>query len=295
MIRSMTGYGRADALLEDKRLVVEIKSFNHRYLEVSLRLPGILLPLELEMRKKIGGRLSRGRIEATIRMDSEMDPEMGNRFELNLPLIRNYYALLVKLKEELNLKGEITLDVIAGFKDVFVPLEAGKNLAGVWEWIEKVLDEAITDLIRMREREGEIIYQDLISRIDSIRGCLGSIMLRAPQVVIEYQKRLANRVKELTGGIMTIDESRLGQEVAIMAEKSDITEEIIRFKSHISQFCDVINSDDAVGRKIDFLLQEMVREVNTIGSKSCDADISQGVVEIKGELAKLREQVQNLE
>jgi len=294
MIRSMTGYGRAESLLEDKKLVVEIKSFNHRYLEVSLRLPGILLPLELEIRKKIGGRLSRGRIEATIRMDSESGSENGSRFELNLPLIRNYYELLVKLKEEFNLKGEITLEMMAGFKDAFVPPEAGKNLVGMWERIEKVLDEAITDLIKMREKEGEVIYRDLISRIDAIRECLEAIMLRAPQVVMEYQKRLASRVKELTSGI-TIDEFRWSQEVAIMAEKTDITEESIRLKSHISQFCDLINSDEVVGRKVDFLLQEMVREVNTIGSKGCDADISRRVVEIKSELAKLREQVQNLE
>jgi len=295
MIRSMTGYGRAEALLEDKKLVVEIKSFNHRYLDVSLRLPVILFPFEFEIRKKIGENFSRGRIEAAIRWDSEMELEMGNRFELNLPLIRNYYALLVKLNEELNLKGEITLDLMAGFKDAFVPLEAGKNLTDIWERIEKILDEAIAGLIKMREKEGEIIYRDLTSRIDSIRGYLDSITLRAPQVVIEYQKRLANRVKELTGGIWVIDESRLSQEVAIMAEKMDITEEIVRLKSHISQFCETMNMDDAVGRKVNFLLQEMVREVNTIGSKSCDAYISQSVVEIKSELAKLREQVQNLE
>jgi uncharacterized protein (TIGR00255 family) len=294
MIRSMTGYGRAELLIEDKMLVVEIKSFNHRYLEVSLRLPGILLPLELEIRKKIGGRLSRGRIEATIRMDSESDSENGSRFELNLPLIRNYHELLVKLKEEFNLKGEITLEMMAGFKDAFVPPEAGNNLVNIWERIEKVLNEAITDLIKMRGKEGEVIYRDLISRIDAIRECLEAIMLRAPQVVMEYQKRLASRVKELTSGI-TIDEARWSQEVAIMAEKTDITEESIRLKSHISQFCDLINSDEVVGRKVDFLLQEMVREVNTIGSKGCDADISRRVVEIKSELAKLREQVQNLE
>jgi len=294
MIRSMTGYGRAELLLEDKMLVGEIKSFNHRYLEVSLRLPGILLPLELEIRKKIGGRLSRGRIEATIKMDSESGEDVGSRFELNLPLIRNYHELLVKLKEEFNLKGEITLEMMTGFKDAFVPPEAGKNLVDIWERIEKVLDEAITDLIKMREKEGEVIYRDLISRIDAITECLEATMLRAPQVVMEYQKRLASRVKELTSGI-TIDESRWSQEVAIMAEKMDITEESIRLKSHISQFCDIINSDEVVGRKADFLLQEMVREVNTIGSKGCDADISRRVVEIKSELAKLREQVQNLE
>ena len=294
MIRSMTAYGRAESLLEDKSLVVEIKSFNHRYLEVSLRLPHILLPLEAEMRKKIGGRLSRGKIEVSLRMDSESGWENGSGFELNLPLIRNYYALLLKLKEEFNLKDEITLEMMAGLKNVFVPPEVGKNLVDMWEKIEEVLDRAITDLIKMRETEGEVIYQDLTSRTDAIRGYLDPITLRARELVMEYQKRLANRVKELTDGII-IDEARWAQEVAIMAEKSDITEEIVRLKSHIGQFCDVIDSDEAVGRKVDFLLQEMVREVNTIGSKSCDADISRRVVEMKSELAKLREQVQNLE
>jgi uncharacterized protein (TIGR00255 family) len=146
----------------------------------------------------------------------------------------------------------------------------------------------------MREKEGELICRDLTLRIGTIRSCIDFIMSRAPQVVTEYQKRLINRVKELADGI-AIDEFRCSQEIAIMAEKSDITEENIRLKSHINQFCDTIYSEEAVGRKVDFLLQEMVREVNTIGSKSYDVDISRNVVEIKSELAKLREQVQNLE
>ncbi|MDO8785209.1 MAG: YicC/YloC family endoribonuclease, partial [Syntrophales bacterium] len=195
MLKSMTGYGRAELLIEDKRLAVEMKSFNHRYLDVSLRLPALLLPFEIEIRKKIGGCLSRGRIEASIRVDSESGSESGPRFELNIPLFQNYYALLVRLKESFNLKGDVTLEMLAGFRDAFVPPETGKNLLGMWERIEKVLAEAITDLIKMRENEGEIICRDLISRIDTIRKCLDAIVLRAPQVVMEYQKRLANRVK----------------------------------------------------------------------------------------------------
>ncbi|MFA4916067.1 MAG: YicC/YloC family endoribonuclease [Syntrophales bacterium] len=295
MIRSMTGYGRAEVLIEEKMLVVEMKSFNHRYLDVSLRLPAILSLFEFEIRKKIGENFSRGRVEVAVRIDSESELEKVNRLELNLPLIRNYHALLVKLKEELNLKGEITMDLMAGFKDVFVPLESGKNLVDMWERIENTLDEAITNLVQMRGKEGEVIYRDLTSRVDTIMEYLDSITSRTPQVVIEYQTRVTDRVKELTDGIVVIDDSRLAQEVAIMAEKMDITEEIVRLKSHIGQFFETIDSEDAVGRKVNFLLQEMVREVNTIGSKSCDSYISQRVVEIKSELTKLKEQVQNLE
>ena len=155
-------------------------------------------------------------------------------------------------------------------------------------------DDAIRTLTEMREREGESLKRDLTARLTLIAGLLEKIFARSPQVLQDYQKRLSDRVRELTGG-MVVDEARLLQEVAMMAEKSDITEEIVRFRSHVSQFTDLFSGADAVGRKVDFIIQEMGREVNTIGSKSSDAEISRDVIEIKSELAKLREQVQNLE
>ena len=294
MIQSMTGYGRTEAILNDRKYTVEIKSLNHRYLEISLRVPTLLSPLELEIKKKISGRFTRGRIEASIRMDSDCGSISEGRYELNLPLIRNYYELLIRLKQELNLEEKITLTMMTGFRDAFVLKDPGLDLSVVWEDLESVLDKAMAALIEMRKKEGENIYHDLMQRLNLIMKSLDSIALRAPQVTVEYQKRLSERVKELTGG-MVLDDLRLGQEVAIMAEKSDITEEIVRLKSHIHQFGDLLKSIDAAGRNIDFIIQEMIREINTIGSKSSDADISRKVIEIKSELARIREQVQNIE
>jgi uncharacterized protein (TIGR00255 family) len=294
MIKSMTGYGKAEAVLAGRKFMIEMKSVNHRFLEMALRLPGMFLPLEGEIKKRIGEQFSRGRIEVNLRMDGDANTETAGRFTLNLPLIRNYHALLVQLKEELHIGDEITLSMMAGFRDAFVPTETSQDPAALWEGISRILDDAIRTLSEMREKEGESLRCDLVARLGLIAGFLEGIACRAPQVVLDYRKRLTDRVRELTGG-MVVDEARLLQEVAIMAEKSDITEEIVRFRSHIDQFNDLLTGEDAAGRKIDFLIQEMGREINTIGSKSGDAEISRSVIEIKSELAKLREQVQNIE
>ncbi len=294
MIRSMTGYGRAESVLMGRKFVIEMKSVNHRYLETSVRLPSMLLSLEGEIKKRIGERFSRGRIEVTCRIDVDGSGEAGGRFSLNIPLVRNYYTLLGQVKDELHLGDEITLAMMAGFRDIFAPTESIQDPALLWEGLSAILDETIRTLTEMRQREGESLQRDLTARLSLIGGLLEGISDRSPQVVLEYQKRLADRIRELTGGVV-VDEGRLLQEVAIMAEKSDITEEIVRFRSHIEQFTDLLTEGDGAGRKIDFLIQEMGREVNTIGSKSGDAGISRNVIEIKSELAKLREQVQNIE
>ncbi|MCE5282144.1 MAG: YicC family protein [Deltaproteobacteria bacterium] len=293
MIKSMTGYGRAEAVLMGRKFAVEMKSVNHRYLEVSLRLPGMLSPMEADIKKRIGEQFSRGRIEATVRIDME-GTEAAGRYALNLPLMRNYHALLGQLKDELKLDGEITLAMMAGFRDIFIPTEPLQDPAALWEGLSGVLDDAIRMLTEMRLKEGQSLQRDLTERLGLIGGSLEGIAARTPQVVLEYQKRLDERIREITGGVV-VDESRLLQEVAIMAEKSDITEEVVRFRSHIGQFTELMAAGDGAGRKIDFLIQEMGREVNTIGSKSGDAEISRAVIEIKSELAKLREQVQNVE
>jgi uncharacterized protein (TIGR00255 family) len=294
MIKSMTGYGKAEAVLAGRKFLIEMKSVNHRFLEISLRMPGMLLPLEGGIKKRIGEQFSRGRIEATLRVDGDGNAENEGRFTLNLPLVRNYHALLGQLKEEFHLGDEVTLAMMAGFRDAFIPAETIQDPATLWEGLSKILADAIRTLTEMREKEGESLKRDLTGRLDRIAGFLEGIAGRAPQVVLDYQKRLTDRVRELTGG-MVIDEARLLQEVAIMAEKSDITEEVVRFRSHITQFIDLLAGADAAGRKIDFLIQEMSREINTIGSKSGDVGISRRVIEIKSELAKLREQVQNIE
>lgn len=294
MVRSMTGYGRAEATLNGHKFTVEIKSLNHRFLEISLRLPASLSALEMEIKKKIGAPLHRGKIDVTVRRDVQDGAENGQYLALNLPLVQNYFNLLTQLKQSLNLRDDISLEMIAGQKDVFLPVESPQDSVMLWRELEKVLEEALAGMMDMRRREGEILSRDLSDRLDLMVQLLCGIDAKAPRVVLEYQRRLADRIREMTGG-MVIDEARLSQEVAIFAEKSDITEEIVRFRSHIGQFLEMINSEDAIGRKVDFLIQEMNREVNTIGSKSGDADISKQVIEIKSELAKLREQVQNLE
>ncbi|HLA05331.1 MAG TPA: YicC/YloC family endoribonuclease [Syntrophales bacterium] len=293
MIKSMTGYGRAETILKGKRTVAEIKSLNHRYLEVSLRLPPTLASLEMEIKKKIAKVFSRGKIEVSIRMDYNGSPDKITGLDLNIPLIRSYYSLLCRIKQELNMKDEITLAMMAAFRDAFAAPEED-DIAAVWQLLEVVLDEAVVALTVMREKEGDVLCRDLRDRAATVARLLDVVGNRGPQALTAYQKRLRERIRELRGD-MEIDESRLMQEIAIMAEKSDIMEEIVRLRSHIDQFNDMLQSDQAVGRKVDFLIQEMGREVNTIGSKSGDAETSRHVIEIKSELARIREQVQNIE
>jgi uncharacterized protein (TIGR00255 family) len=294
MVRSMTGYGRAEAILNGQKYTVEIKSLNHRFLEISLRLPASLSALEMEIKKKIGEPLLRGKIDVSIRRDVQSSAENGQYLALNLPLAQNYFNLLMQLKQSLNLQDDISLEMIAGQKDVFQMAELPQDDSALWQGLAAVLEEALAGMMEMRRREGEILSRDLSARLDLMAQLLSRIEAKAPQVVLEYQKRLTDRVRELTSGLV-VDESRLSQEVAILAEKSDITEEIVRLRSHFGQFLEMLDREEAIGRKVDFLIQEMNREVNTIGSKSSDADISKQVIEIKSELAKLREQVQNLE
>ncbi|HOO90553.1 MAG TPA: YicC family protein [Syntrophales bacterium] len=294
MIRSMTGYGSAEAVFAGKKLIVEIKSLNHKNLESCIRLPAILTPLEMNIKKRVGERISRGRIEVTIRIDSDTVTNGGDTLVVNLPLINNYYATLTELKEKFDLKDTITLDMLVRLKGGIYVSEAEIDPEEAWDTISRALDDSIDSLIHMKDTEGRILHMDFVARIDTIKNYITELRLRIPQIVTNYQERLTARVKELTGDV-EFDESRFIQEIAIMTEKSDITEELVRFESHIQQFSNMLNSDIAIGRKMDFLFQEMHREINTIGSKSSDLAISGNVIEIKTELAKLREQVQNIE
>jgi uncharacterized protein (TIGR00255 family) len=291
---SMTGYGRAEAQIEGRKWIIEIKSLNHRYIEIITRLPNVLSSLEVDIKKRVGERIFRGRIEISIQADAESGPDNGVQYSLNTPLLRNYYSLLTKMKEELNLKDDVTLRTLSRFKEIFVPSETRFDPAAVWGGLQKTLDEALDALIRMRQVEGEVLKKDSLARLDTLKRYLASAKARAPRTVLEYKQRLQDRIRELTEGL-EMDPVRLSQEVALLAEKSDITEEIVRFESHISQMEKLLQGSDAIGRKIDFLLQEMGREVNTLGSKSNDIAIAQDVIELKSELAKLREQAQNVE
>ena len=292
MIKSMTGYGRVVALLNGRNIVVEAKSVNHRFLEISLRTPSALFPLEMEYKKKIGERFKRGRIDVSIRLEGEGADT--SKVNLNLEIAHNYFDVLTRLIAEFHLQETITLKSLTGFRDIFSPPSETQLSPDFLNEVERTLQEALSMLGNMRQDEGMALYSDMQMRLRVITEIMETIRLRAPQVVLDYQKRLADRIKELTAGL-AIDDARLAQEVAIMADRCDITEELVRMQSHISQFEALLQSEDAEGKKIDFLLQEMNREINTIGSKSNDAEITRQVIEAKSELGKVREQAQNIE
>jgi len=292
MIRSMTGYGRTETVLEGRNIIVEAKSVNHRFLEIFLRTPSALFPLEAEFKKKISERFKRGRIEVSVRLEGEgIDVSKVN---LNLEIARNYFDVLNRLKTEFDLQSPISLKTLTGFRDIFTPPSEVQLSPDFLNQVEKTFLESLAMLINMRQEEGLAMFQDMDMRLKAIMGSLKTIKSRAPQVVTEYQKRLAERIKELTAGY-ALDDARLAQEVAVMAERSDVTEEIVRMHSHIDQFEMLLHSEGTEGRKIDFLLQEMNREINTIGSKVSDVEITRQVIEVKSELGKLREQTQNIE
>jgi uncharacterized protein (TIGR00255 family) len=292
MIKSMTGYGRVVALLDGRNIAVEAKSVNHRFLEISLRTPSALFPLEMEYKKKIGERFKRGRIDVSIRLEGEGADT--SKVNLNLEIAHNYFDVLSRLKAEFHLQEPITLKSLTVFRDIFTPSSETELNPDFLSQVEKTLQEALSMLMNMRQDEGMALYSDMQMRLKVITEIMETIRLRAPQVVLEYQKRLADRIKELTAGYV-LDDVRLAQEVAIMADRCDITEELVRMQSHINQFEALLQSEDAEGKKIDFLLQEMNREINTIGSKSNNAEIARQVIEAKSELGKLREQAQNIE
>jgi len=291
---SMTGYGRAEALIEGRKWIIEIKSLNHRYIEIITRLPNALSSLEVDIKKRVGERIFRGRIEVSVQADAEAGGDSGVQYSLNVPLLRNYHSLLLKIKEELGLQDAIELKTLVRFKEIFVPSETRFDPAAAWGELRKTLDEALDALIRMRRAEGETLQKDFLARLGTLQRYMDSAKARAPRTVLEYKQRLQERIRELTEGL-EMDPARLSQEVALLAEKSDITEEIVRFESHVTQMEKLLRSGDAIGRKLDFLLQEMGREVNTLGSKSNDIAIAQDVIELKSELAKMREQALNVE
>ncbi|HPV49786.1 MAG TPA: YicC family protein [Smithellaceae bacterium] len=292
MIKSMTGYGRVETMYGGRNVVVEAKSVNHRFLEISLKMPSVLFPLEPEYKKKIAERFKRGRIDVSIRLEGE-DAELSG-INLNIDTARGYFNALMRLKEEFGIQEPVTIRDMISFRDIFAP-SADKELdAPFLGQVEKTLQEALSILVGMRQDEGISLFSDMQMRLQGIREMVETMRVRSPQVVMDYQKRLSVRIKDLAAGF-ELDDARLAQEVAIMAERCDITEELVRMGSHISQFEGLLKSDEAEGRKIDFLLQEMNREINTIGSKCNDLEIARQVIEAKSELGKLREQAQNIE
>lgn len=292
MIKSMTGYGRSEGIYENRNILVELRSVNHRYCEVSVKTPKSLLRIENRLKKIVQNRFSRGKIEIYITMNGS--EEQVKRLTLDKELAKQYFLILNDLKKELHLEGEIDLGILTNFKDVITVTEVEEETRGIESEVEKLLIRAMDSLESMRIEEGQSIAKDLLKRIKKLYKIVDGIEKKSPLVVREYRKRLMERVSEFAQGI-EIDNNRLLQEVAIYADRSDISEEVVRLKSHLNQLERMIEGDKAVGRGLDFLVQEMNREINTIGSKANDSTISFYVVSVKSEIERLREQVQNIE
>lgn len=294
MIKSMTGYGTAERDLPLGKVTVEARSINHKYLDISLRLPRGLFTLESTVRDLVKKRISRGRVDLTMRIDPSASTVPRYRLEADTSLAEEYIRLLDTLREKFGLKGEVTVDHIAGVREIVPFLEVKEDTELYGEEIASVTEQALGALDESRRREGEVLEADLMGRLEAARKLVEEIKGRAPLVVDAYRERLRERVRALLEGT-DFDERRFHQEVAYFAERSDVSEEVIRIESHLHQFETKLKEEGPAGRGLDFILQEMNRETNTIGAKATDVDIAHKVIEIKGELEKMREQVQNIE
>ena len=299
MLKSMTGFGRGQYEDENFSVTVEMKTVNHRYNEVAIRLPRFLNPLEDKIRKTILKTVNRGRIDVFINADYTSSENCTLKVDKNLAAA--YHRALQEVGsaiglEELTLNSAQEVMYLSRCQDVINVKEGFFDVETVWPKVEQAVAEALKNLVAMRETEGGNIYGDFIYRADLIAEKLTQIEARSPMVVEEYQAKLTDRLNNLLADHnITVEPERLLQEVAIFADRASITEEIVRLKSHIKQFKNIINSDQPVGRKLDFLIQEFNREANTIASKANDYTLAQIVVEIKAEIERIREQIQNIE
>lgn len=292
MARSMTGFGAGEIATAIGRYGVEIRSVNHRFCEVLVRLPRDLAPLEDRVRSLVQARVLRGRVEvAIIREDHGRRPRT---VKADLDLATAYQSALNDLTRALSLSGTLDLSDLIALPDLIRIEEPKEDLEASWPHVAAGVGAALDRLVAMRETEGARLADDMRRRVERLGGHLDAVEARAPQVLEEYHVRLSRRVAELLGGT-PVDAGRLATEVALLAERSDITEEVTRFRSHLAQFQTTLASGGAVGRTLDFIVQEMGREANTIGSKAGDLEITRRVIAIKGELESLREQIQNVE
>jgi len=294
MIKSMTGYGVAERDLPLGKIAVEVRSLNHKYLDISLKLPRDFFPLEPKVRDLMKKGVSRGRVDLIMRIDPSTSTVTRYRLEADMSLVEEYIHLLDSIKEKFGLKGEVTLDQIAGVRELIPFLEVQKETEPYWEEIASVAEQALKALDDSRRKEGEILEADLRGRVEQSRRLMEEIKDKAPLVVDAYRVRLHERMRALLEG-SDFDERRFHQEVAYFAERSDVSEEVIRMESHLRQFESKLTEAGPAGRGLDFIIQEMNREVNTIGAKATDVDIAHKVIELKGELERMREQVQNIE
>jgi len=288
----MTGFGRGEAESGGRTWVAEVRTVNHRFLDQRILLPRSLSPLEERVRKMITSNHDRGRVEVSIQLVG--NSVNGPLLRVNTDLARQYHSCLMKLKAEMRLDSPVALSDMLTLRDIISLEEQNPDLDTEWKLICSALDIAIGECCSMREQEGNALKEDLYERIDSFAGSMELIENRIPEIVRSRNDELKKRLNSILEGV-EIDPVRFAQEAAILADKSDVTEELVRLRSHIAQFTGFLESSEPVGRRLDFLLQEFLREVNTIASKISDAEIAHLSVELKNDIEKLREQVQNIE
>jgi len=292
MIKSMTGFGMSQSKFKGGSVIVEIRTVNHKFFDASLKLPETIAPFEDRIKEMLQKKIQRGKINVNIIYDNA-----GSRAEvitINKKLAKSYYSGLMNLKKHLGLKDTLGMKDMVGLPGVINYEVTQGGLVTLWPKIEKALSSALERLLADREKEGRATHRDLRRRIDNAAKMLAEIKSRSHLNIKEYRERFADRVKDLTSG-RQIDKGRLEMEVAIFAKNSDISEEIARLKNHLANFKRTIALNGEAGKKIDFIAQELHREINTIGSKASDFKISKNVIEIKSEIEKIREQAKNIE
>jgi uncharacterized protein (TIGR00255 family) len=292
MLKSMTGFGRAEGTTTLGKVIVESRSVNHRYCDINIKLPKRLSLFENRIKELVRSQVSRGRIDVSVRLEGIGEERV--QLSADLDLAEQYYRVLHDLKKKLQLKDDITLALLAGAKDLITAKEEQGDIEPYWQEVLPVLNQSFKNMDDMKRLEGESLTKDLRQRLERIGQQIQIIKQQFPSRLKAAFARLHDRLRSLLEGMET-DPLRFQQEIAILAERTDITEEIVRGESHLAQFSTLLEGNEPVGRKMDFLLQEINREMNTISAKANEAEISQNVVEIKSELEKIREQVQNIE
>lgn len=292
MIKSMTGFGRAQETVDGMTVTVELKSVNHRYFEFTAKVPRTYGFLEEKLKSFLNARVSRGKMECYVSIENLEESDM--EVVVNPSIAKGYVDALRTLSETFGLKEDYSAISIAKFPDVLTLRKAPADEEKIWNAVQKVTELAVERFVTMRETEGEKLRADILSKADTILEHVAFVESRSPQTVREYHEKLRQRMEELLENTQ-VDEQRLLTEAAIFADKVAVDEETVRLRSHISQLREFLNADEPIGRKLDFLVQEMNRESNTIGSKAQDVEIAKRVIAIKAEVEKIREQVQNIE
>lgn len=292
MIKSMTGYGRAQRTVDNMEITAEIRSVNHRYFEFSSRTPRAFGFLDDKLKSYVSSRVTRGKVEVYVSVN--MLESTATSVTVNMPLAKAYYDAFMQMSNELGIENSLSVNDIARFPDVLSVHKDEEDEQKIVDAVISVLSEAVDKFIQMREVEGEKLKEDVCSRCDTIENFVSQVESLSKQSVVTYRDRLEEKMRELLDD-KQVDETRLITETAIFADKIAVDEETVRLRSHIKQLKQMVSSSEAVGRKIDFLVQEMNRETNTIGSKSVSVEITQIVVDMKSEIEKIREQIQNIE